>query len=709
MNDNVKTRFEDGVAHLTLEMAGGANKINEAFCDGLAQSIDWALALDGLEGIVLGTGHRDFCVGADIDRMFVERDPAVMMEGVMSMHALLRKLETCGKPVVAALTGSALGGGYEIALACHRRIALDKGSVMVGLPETGLGLIPGGGGTQRLSRLVGLQGALQHIVAGKIVRAPKAVAAGLIDELAADHEAVTAAAVAWIKANPDHKQPWDRKGWAWPSPTPGTRDARNLFLASCAMLRKKTAGAFLAPEAAISAIHEGAAISFDASLQVEARHFVRLSVGDQAKSMIRTLWYHKNAVDKQEGLPHTKDAGIEKVGVIGAGMMGAGLAFVAAKAGYSVVLKDIDEGALQRGVDHCEAEAAKMKWLDDEAKKAILDRIRGTIEAGPLEGSDLIIEAVLEDIDVKHAVTKELQGHLSARGIWASNTSAIPITDLAQAALHKERFIGAHFFSPVEKMPLLEVIRGADTDDDTVARLLAFARSIHKTTVVVNDGYGFYTSAVFAAYISEAAQLVAEGHEPALVEWAAQMSGMAVAPLQVIDEVSLSLIAHGGKTAKRYVDTDRLPGVALMRRMLDEHDRAGKAKGAGFYDYADGKRRGFWSGLRDLAPDAPEETGVTYVSDRLMLIQAVTAARRLEEGVLRTKRDAEVAAILGVGFAASEGGPLSYLDRRGLREAVQRLDTFTESIGPRYAVPDSLRAMAERNERFFAADEVPSE
>ena len=707
-NDAVRMRFENGIAYLTLQMAGKANKINETFSTGLLDAIDWALGLDDLAGIVLGTGHKDFCVGADIDRMFVERDPAVLMKGIGNMHAMLRRLETCGKPVVAALTGSALGGGYEIALACHRRVALDSGSVMVGLPETGLGLIPGGGGTQRLPRLIGLQGALEHIVQGKIVRAPKAVAAGLVDEVAESADAVVAAAVGWIRANPKARQPWDTKDFTWTAPVPGTRDARNLFLGSCAMLRKKTAGAFLAPEAAISAIHEGAIIDFDRALEVEARHFVRLSIGDQAKSMIRTLWYHKNAVDKQEGLPQTDDAKIRKVGVLGAGMMGAGLAFVSAKAGYQVVLKDIEQGALDKGMAHCQAQVAKMRWMSDEAQAEILQRITPTLDVEPLSGSDLIIEAVLEDIEVKHAVTRQCQGQLAERGIWASNTSAIPITDLAKACLHPERFIGTHFFSPVEKMPLLEVVRGDATDDDTLARVLRFARSIHKTTIVVGDGYGFYTSRVFASYISEAAQLVAEGHHPALVEWAAAMAGMAVAPLRVIDEVSLSLVAHGGKTGERYVDAASLPGVALMRKMVDEHQRAGKAAGAGFYDYEGGRRRGLWSGLAALAGSPPKETGVDFVQDRLMLVQAVAAVRCLEEGVLRTHRDAEVGAIMGVGFAANTGGPLSYLDQRGLRDVVTRLEAFAGDFGARYEPPALLRDMAERNARFFEADVVPT-
>ena len=704
-NEAVKMSFDpsDGIATLILEMEGRANKINDAFGTGLAGAVAWALEREGLKGIIIGTGHKDFCVGADIERLYTERDPGKVLENTTQLNALFRSLETCGKPVVAALTGSALGGGYELALSCHRRIALDSNRVQVGLPEVSLGVMPGAGGTQRLPRLIGLQPALEMITAGKIVRGSKALKAGLVDELGSDRDDVFMKARAWIAANPNAKQPWDDRGFRWLPPRPGSEDARNLFLAGCGMLQKKTAGVYPAPKAVLSAVQEGALVTFDRALEIEGRYFAGLATSDQAKDMIRTIWFHRTAAEKQVGLPTADDAEVQKIGILGAGMMGAGLAFVSANAGYDVVLKDINTEALDRGMAHCEAEAKKMRWLSDDARAALLGKIKPSLEAGALEGCDLIIEAVIENIDIKHTVTTESEPLLSKGGFWASNTSAIPITDLATVSKHPEKFIGMHFFSPVEKMPLLEIIMGEKTDDATLGRALAYAKSIKKTPIVVNDGYGFYTSRVFATYIGEAATLLVEGHDPVLIEWAAKQAGMVVAPLQVFDEVSLTLAKHGFAQAERYDKTGRMdPRVAeLVSKMVDQ-GRGGKLAGAGFYDYDNGKRRGLWTGLKEMAIDTPEETGVELLADRMMLIQAVETVRCLEEKILRDPRDAEVGGLLGIGFAPNTGGPLSYLDRKGARWAVQRLEQLTK-YGAKFEPPKLLREMAETGKTFFDA------
>jgi len=706
-NSVVKMSFDpsDGIATLILEMEGRANKINEGFGTGLQEAVDWALARDGLKGIILGTGHKDFCVGADIERLFKERDPANILAGTQRLNTLFRSLETCGKPVVAALTGSALGGGYELAMSCHRRIALNEARVQLGLPEVTLGVIPGAGGTQRLPRMIGMQAALELITAGKIVRAPKAVSAGLVDEVADTAEDVYAKARAWIAENPKAAQPWDDKGYRWPAPRPGSEDARSLFLAGAGMLQKKTAGVYNAPKIAMSAVQEGALLKFDRALEVEGRYFAGLATSDQAKDMIRTIWFHRTAAEKHVGLPTADDAEVQKIGILGAGMMGAGLAFISAQAGYDVVLKDIDQESLDRGMKHCADEVKKLKWLPQEKRDALSAKITGTLDLGALDGCDLIIEAVVENIGVKHAVTKETEGLLSKNGIWASNTSAIPITDLAKASKQAEKFIGLHFFSPVEKMPLLEIIMGEKTDEATLGRALAYAKTIKKTPIVVNDSYGFFTSRVFATYVGEAAAMVVEGHDPVLIEWAARSGGMVVSPLQVFDEVSLTLAKHGLAQAKEYDTDGRMdPRVAdLVSKMLDL-GRAGKLGGAGFYDYKDGKRRGLWKGLKDLTDEVPEETGVELLRDRLMLIQAVETVRCLEEGVLRSNRDAEVGALLGIGYAPNTGGPLSYLDRKGARWVVERLGQL-EKYGAKFKAPKTLIDMAETGKRFFAEGE----
>jgi 3-hydroxyacyl-CoA dehydrogenase/enoyl-CoA hydratase/3-hydroxybutyryl-CoA epimerase len=704
-NGAVKLEFDagTGIATLTLEMAGGVNKINDEFGTGLGEAFAWTRGLSGLKGIIIATGHRDFCVGADIDMLYRERDAARMKDKVWALQKGYRALETCGVPVVAALTGSALGGGYELALSCHRRIALRDPRIQLGLPEVTLGVIPGAGGTQRLLRMLGLQSAADIILQGKMLRPEKALTAGLVDELCDTREQVLEAARKWIAEHPQAKQPWDERGFKFPPPVPGTAEFRDFVLAGCGMLFKKTAGAYRAPEHALSAMHDGGLLEFDRALEVESRYFVNLAVGDQAKDMIRTLWYHRTAAEKHEGLPSTTEEGIQKVGILGAGMMGAALAWQCAYVGYNVVLKDIKQEVLDKALQHCRQLTQEQgRHLGEEGGKALLARITLTLEIGALQGCDLIIEAVFEDIDLKHRVTKETEPVLSPNGIWGSNTSALPITDLARVSAHPDRFIGLHFFSPVEKMPLLEIILGKGTSEQTLARCLSFCRKIKKTPIVVNDGYGFYTTRVFLAYLMEAVQLLAEGHDPALIDWSARTAGMVVGPLQVFDEVTLTLVRKAVPKAQTYVGRKlESPGLDLLIKMVDEHHRSGKAGGAGFYDYQEGKRTGVWPGLKDLARGKPEETGVAYVGKRLLLAQCVEAARVLEDGVLQRNRDAEVGAIFGLGFAPQTGGPLSYLDRLGLKNAVAELSALARKHGERFQPPALLVRMAEKGERFF--------
>lgn len=700
---------DSGIATLTLAMPGKVNIINDAYGEGLKDALDWAKGREGLKGIILTSAHKDFCAGADIDKVYRMRDPAQVFAQTRQLSALYREIETTEVPVVAALNGTALGGGYELAMACHHRVAVDDPRVKVGLPEVQLGLLPGAGGTQRLPRMIGIQAAAEAILQGKEFRAPKALKAGLVDELAADREAMLAAAAKWIGENPKAKQPWDQKKFRIPGPRAGSPDARNLFMAASAMLRKKTSGVFKAPEAALSAMQEGLGLAFDRALEVEARYFTGLVVGDQSKAMIRTLWFGRQAALKHEGLPKLgegEDAGINKVAVLGAGMMGAGLAYVCVDAGYEVVLKDIDQDALDKGVAHFEAELKKRKrHLDDDARKQFRDRLTASLELDDLKDTDLIIEAVFENLELKHKVTKETEGQLSENGIWATNTSAIPIGDLAKASAHADRFIGLHFFSPVEVMPLLEIVVGPQTSDATLARSLDFCRRIKKLPIVVNDGYAFYTTRVFSSYIMEGANLVAEGHDPVLIEWAGRSAGMVVPPLQVFDEVTLTLPLKASEQSKVYLGEESVanPGMDLIRAMVEEHERTGKAGGAGFYDYKDGRRKGLWPGLAELAakPEDPDPVNVDYLQRRLLLVQANQAVHCLAEGLLRNVRDGDVGAIFGIGFAPNTGGPFSWLDGQNLREVVTELDGLAKQFGKRYEPHPKLREMAEKNEAFY--------
>ncbi len=708
MNGSNGITFEivDGIATITLAMEGRANKVNGAFGAGLRDALDGVLASGQASGIILASGHKDFCVGADLDALYLETDPARLYDAVRQLGALYRKLETCGLPVVAALTGSALGGGYELALAAHHRIALDDARVQLGLPEVSLGVIPGAGGTQRLPRLIGVQAALELMAQGKIVRAPKAKALGLVDDLAASAEQVRQKAIAWIRANKGAKQPWDR-GQAPPGIDPKSADARQIFIAACAMLYKKTAGAFRAPEELVAVVQDGLRLSFDRGMEVEARAFARVATGPQAKDMIRTIWFFRNAAEKQLGLPKAEADAVEKVAILGAGMMGGGLAYLCAASGYTVVLKDIDQGALDRGIAHVRAQVAeRQRHLDEAGRQAILARVTGTLELEPLRGADLVIEAVVENMSVKYRVIREVEPLLAPGAIFASNTSALPITDLAQAAAAPERFIGLHFFSPVEQMPLLEIIRGAGTDTQTVARALAFCKRIGKLPIVVNDGYGFYTTRVFSAYILEGASLVAEGHDPVLVEYAARVAGMVVPPLQVFDEVTLRLAAHAFEQARAWRGEVDVPGARLVQALVAA-GRLGRAEGAGFYVYSESKRQGLWSGLGELVSAPRQQATVEQLGRRLLLAQVAEVGRALDDGILNQPRDADVGAIFGIGFAPGTGGPLSWVDRQGAARVVAELDELVKSVGDRYAPSRTLREMAASGARFFPEDRVP--
>ncbi len=710
----------DGVATLLLKMPGRANKINAAFGAALHAAVEAALADPAVKGIVIASGHKDFCVGADLDFLMSADDPAAFLAAVLDLTRLYRRIEQGGKPVACALTGSALGGGYELALACHHRVALGDARVQVGLPEVNLGVIPGAGGTQRLPRMIGVQAALENILQGKILRAPDALTAGFVDALAATPADVLAACRAWVLANPGAKQPWDRADFAWPAPSPLSEEGRNILMVACAMLYQKTSGVFPAPEAVISVVQQGAALQFDRALEVEARAFVKLALSPQARDMIRTFWFHRTAAERHEGLPALPagaDAGIQKIAVLGAGMMGAGLAFLCAQRGYTVVLKDISQAALDAGMAHVRAEAARTARRKGEARAeaeaaAILARLTPTLDDEPIRGSDLVIEAVIEDMAIKHRVTRALEPLLAPGAIWASNTSALPITRLAEAFSDPARFVGLHFFSPVEKMPLLEIIAGAQTSEQTLARSLDLCRRLNKLPILVNDGYGFFTSRVFAAYILEGVQLVAEGHEPVLVEQAARQAGMVVPPLQVFDEVSLRLGRHVLDQAAEYTGRNLPAARQLLIDMVDTHARVGRVEGRGFYQYTPSSRGGFkragiWSGLRDLAKTRPVDpvravADTAALSRRLLLAQIAEVARCFDDGILRQPRDAEVGAIFGIGFAPNTGGPLAWIDRQGAAGVVAELEALEALHGERFSPAKRLREMASKGERFFA-------
>ncbi|MED5373836.1 MAG: 3-hydroxyacyl-CoA dehydrogenase NAD-binding domain-containing protein [Myxococcota bacterium] len=692
-NPSVTLTVDRGVATLTLTHRK-VNKLDPGLPKAVNDGLDAALAVDGLQGIILTSGHRDFCVGADLEMLGGNQDPVQILSFVRVLNAMHRRIETCGVSVVAAVTGAALGGGFELALACHHIACVE--SARVGLPEVQLGVMPGAGGTQRMPWRLGLQGAMENLAAGTTWRAPKALKVHAIDSVHATREDMLAAADQWIRDNPGAKQPWDRPKPQMPGGVqPGSAASMQLFVGASAFLYKKSAGAFPGAEAVVETIAQGTKMArfgaFDQAIELEARRFVALASSPQARFMIRSLWHFKSAAERFDGLQIAPEHGVSKVAILGAGMMGGGLAFVCAKAGFEVVVKDIAQPALADAQEHCEKELAKLKWLTVDQRAEIAARLSFTLETEPLRGADLVIEAVVEKLEVKHAVTREIEPLLAPGAIWASNTSALPIADLAQASAAPERFVGLHFFSPVEKMPLLEVIDPPGCSAETVARALAFGKAIGKTCIVVGDGYGFFTTRLFAAYLLEGAQLVAEGYNPAAIEWAAREQGMVMPPLKVFDEVTLTLGAHAFENRAAYLGKPlELEAVALIGKLV-ALGRTGKAAGAGFYDWS---TRRTWEGLADVVGVAPKSATAAELGRRLMLAQAAEVGRILDDGVIRDRRHVEVGAILGLGFAPNTGGPLSWMEAQGLEGLVAEMEAAAQAWGERFAPSGSIQAAA---------------
>lgn len=675
------------ICHIEMKMPGRANKINTIFVDDFREALDVMIAHQGISGVILSSGHNDFCVGADLDMVLTTNDPMAINNLVKDLCVELRRLETYKKPVVALLTGSALGGGFEIALACHRRIALASPRFRIGLLEVSLGLIPGAGGTQRLPRLIELQPAVAAILQAKTLDAVAALSAGFVDALCNTREQLLQEATTWIENNPTYKQPWDQEPPNTPGPSPHSEEARNICMAAMAMLEKKNAGAMLAPQLALCAIQEGLRLSFDKGMEVENRYFLQVIKDQQSKDMLRTLWLYKNSVEKQEGLPHTEDARIKTVGIIGAGMMGAGLAVVCAKAGFRVILKDIAQKNLDLATERCRS----------QCKEEVMARIEAALENQYLASCDLIIEAVFENLELKHQVLQEIEPLLKSDAIWASNTSALPITEIAKKSLRPANLIGLHYFSPPEKMQLVEIICSKNTSEETLARSLAFSKTIRKLPIVVNDAYAFYTSRIFFAYIMEAAELVAQGYNPLLIEWAAKKAGMAVPPLQVFDEVTLTLMVHAISESEQYWGKYESKGLLLIQKLV-ALGRTGKAAKKGFYDY-DGKRQ-IWSGLKELVGIEAKDQDIAYLQKRLMLIQCAQVAQTIELGIIKQNRDAEIGAVFGIGFAPQTGGPLAYMDNYGIKNLVTDLELLSKTCGERYVPAPLLYKMAEEGRRF---------
>ena len=705
MSEQPAVRYErggDGVVVLTMDdPEQSTNTLNRRWLEAFGAALDRLEAeRDDVTGVVVTSAKPVFSAGGDLNEMSgvsgSDATPEAIFANVENIKRTLRRLESYGRPVVAAVNGAALGGGLEIALACHHRVALDAPGTRFGFPEVTLGLLPGAGGVVRTVRLLGIATALTGILLeGKRLRPAQAKEVGIVDEVVATPEELMAAARAWIAANPDAAQPWDRKGHKIPGGSPSTPSLAAMLPMFPATLRKQTKGApFPAPRAILAAAVEGASVDVDTALRVETRWFVSLLTGQVARNMIQAFFFDMQAIAGGASRPEGYEPWAPtRVAILGAGMMGAGIAYECARAGWDVRLKDVSLEAAERGKAYSATvlgKATSRGHLSQAEADAVLARITPTADVADLAGADLMIEAVFEGEDLKRQVYGETEPVLAPGSLLASNTSTLPITELAEGVTRPEDFIGLHFFSPVDKMNLIEIIVGERTSDATLARAFDVARALRKTPIVVNDSRGFFTSRVIGRFLEEAFRMVAEGVPAPSVEQAALQAGYPTGPLALADELNLRLMQRiRGETP----GGTESPGDALVDRLVAA-GRAGRLAGAGFYEYADGRRAGLWSGLAELATDAGRAVPFADLQERMLFAEALDAVRCRDEGVIRSDADANVGSILGIGFPAWTGGVAQYVVQYegGAAGFAARAGELAERYGDRFAPPPSLDA-----------------
>ena len=701
----------DGIALLTIDYPGKTMiVIDQAFMDSLSACVERVAADPTIRGAIITSGKDAFVAGADLIAMEANLDSMgddpveVLVEKCASLSQLLRRLETCGKPFAAAINGVAMGGGFEICLACHYRVASDAPGLALALPEVQVGLLPGAGGTQRLARLLGIAGAMPYLLQGKHLSAAQAKELGLVHAVVPAGE-LLAAAKQWLLTSPSALQPWDVKGFKIPGGGPLDPRVTPGFVVGNTLLQASTFHNLPAPLAIQSCLYEGGQLPMDKALRVESKYLAQLTRGAVSRAMVRTLFVNKTKAEKGLHRP----AGIapfkcKKLGMVGAGMMGGGIALVAAQRGIEVVLIDRDQASAQRGKGHAEKALERQveKGRSTRAKAdAILARITPGTDYALLGDADMVVEAVFEDRAIKAEVTRQLDAVLPDGCVLASNTSALPITLLAQASRRPERFIGLHLFSPADRMPLVEVIRGRQTSPATLAQALDFVAQLKKTPIVVNDHRGFFTSRFIGAFIDDGIAMVAEGIAPALIENCAKHAGMPVGPLAITDELSIELSVHAGEAQAREFADSYTPGrsVPVLKKLYDL-GRLGKKMGQGFYDHdAAGKR--LWPGLAELYPLRAQQPDPRDLKQRILYVQAVEAARAMEQGVLLAPADGDVGAILGVGYPAYTGGPFCFIDGVGLPGFVAEADRLADLFGEQLRPPQLLRDMAAQKQTFY--------
>jgi 3-hydroxyacyl-CoA dehydrogenase/enoyl-CoA hydratase/3-hydroxybutyryl-CoA epimerase len=723
MSDTQTIRWEqdeDGVVVLVFDDPDqSANTINDAHVASMEQTIERLQnERKGIRGVVLTSAKKTFFAGGDLNDLIAIRkeDTAEFADRVRRIKRQLRDLETLGVPIVAAIGGSALGGGLEIALASHHRIAIDDPRLQIGFPEVTLGLLPGAGGVVRSVRMLGIVPALTELLLeGRRIDPARAEALGVVDQLVTDADELLPAAKEWIAANPEPVQPWDAGGYSIPGGSPLDPDYVPVLQALPASLRKQLRGAnFTAPPAILAAAVEGAQVDFDSAIEIEGRYFVSLATGQVAKNMIQAFFFDLQLVNGERGAAGRAPAKARKVVVLGAGMMGAAISYVCARAGLEVVLKDVDLEAARRGKGYSErlvARSVERGSAGEEEGRQLLDRILPTTDAADAAGADVLIEAVFEDPDIKAAVYAEIEPHLADDCLLASNTSTLPITGLAEGVSRPEDFIGLHFFSPVDKMPLLEIISGKATSDATLQRGLDLAKQIRKTPIVVNDSRGFFTSRVIDTFLNEGIAMLGEGIPAPTIEQASAQAGYPAPVLQLSDELNLNLmrrIREETRAAAEAEGREREPHGAdlVIDRMLDEFERGGRLAGAGFYEYEEGRRTHLWTGLAGAFDSTTENLpSLRDLEERMLFIEALEAIRCLDEGVIESIADANIGSILGIGYPRWTGGVLQYVNgyEGGLEGFVARARSLATVHGRRFEPPASLVEKAERGEAYADA------
>ena len=712
-------RSEQGIVTLTLDDPhGSTNTMNDLYRVSMARALERLAAENSdVRGVIVTSAKKTFFAGGNLHDLREARPEAseALWKGVREMTAQLRKLETLGVPVVAAINGSALGGGLEIALACHYRVALEDRKCELGLPEVTLGLMPGGNGVVRTVRLLGLQKALTEVLLpGTRMRPEQAKKVGLVDELVSTREALLARAREWILANPQAKQPWDLDGYQMPGGAPSSPQLALQLPAFPANLRKQLKGANMpAPKLILAAAVEGAQLNFDNAAKIETRYFIELATGKVSKNLIQAFFFDLQAINQGANRPkNIAPWAPSQVGILGGGMMGSGIAYVTARAGIPCVIKEVSLERAERGKDYSRKlveKAVARGQMTHEAGQSLLARIQPSAEAGDFAGCDMLIEAVFEDRELKAQVTREAEVHALPQVLTCSNTSTLPISGLARASQDAKRFIGLHFFSPVDKMPLVEIIRGEATSDEALAHAYDFTRRIQKTAIVVNDRRGFFTSRVFGTFVNEGVSMLAEGWNPASIEQAALQNGSPIGPLAVNDEVSLELTRAVRVQTQRDLaaagqPVERSAVDMLIDRMVIDLGRKGKAAGAGFYDYPKDGRKHLWPGLMEqfVKPERqqPSAAELQELKDRLLYITSLESIRCLEENVVRSVPEANIGSIMGIGAPPWTGGTLQFVNYVGPRGFAARAAELAAKYGPRFTPPKLLLAKAEKNERF---------